>query len=327
MEPVEPGLIPVNPAGVLTAKIAHLSEDGKRFQGFFANLRSDLTKIEYERAIREFLLLYEGEIHRPQDIRKHHIANYRNLIEKKYAPNTVLKKMSAISSLCKYLADPDVGLLDHNPCFGVNRVKKEVVKETAALTKDEVKRMFAALNPDRYNYFFNRAFISTGFYGGLRIHEICGLRRKNLGTESGVRILRFVGKRRNVRKVSLHPICNRHIDEHLEHLKSKGFDIEDPEQAMFPNLRNPEQEKPITITAGEYIFMTLLKKAGVVDNEDVRRYSSHSMRATFVTRLSELGVPVEDIQRELGHARPETTQVYIKRQHEPDKSPVFRLDY
>ena len=257
--------------GLLAQEMDGRSEDEKRFGGFFANLRSDHTRKEYSYAIREFLALYEGEIHEPRDIQKHHIAHYRNLLEKNYAPNTVLKKMSAISSLCKYLADPAVALLDTNPCFGVNRVEKEVQRETAALTREEVKKMFMAIRLDRYNTLFNKAFLGVGFYGGLRIHEICNLRRKNLGSESGVKILRFTGKRRNVRKVSLHPVAGKYLDDHLRDLEKRGFDMENPDQPLFPNLKKPQQAGPITSSAGDYIFKTILDRAGFVAGDDVRR--------------------------------------------------------
>lgn len=319
--------LPEAKRGFLAAQLADLSEDAKRFSGFFANLRSDLTRREYSHTIKEFLLLYDGEIKHPKDIKKHHVAFYREYLETRYAPNTINKKISALSSFCKYLACPTVGLMDHNPCYGVKRASSERLRETAALTKEQVQAVFDALNPKRSSFLMHRAFLAVGFYTGLRIREILNLTIDNIGVEKGVKLLRFAGKRRLVRKIVLHPLLADYLGQHLDNLRSKGIDVTAPTCYLFPNGDYPRKDGPMCQVYADSIFRKTLDKTGFVDPNDSRRYSCHSMRATFATRLAELDVPLEEIQKQLGHADPATTLLYIKKDFSPANSPVFKLDF
>jgi site-specific recombinase XerD len=58
-----------------------------------------------------------------------------------------------------------------------------------------------------------------------------------------------------------------------------------------------------------------------------RGYSAHSMRATFITTALDKGASLEDVQRDVGHADPSTTQLYDRRGHNPEKSASFFATY
>ena len=49
---MDSGLIPMDKIRGLSAKIANLTEDAKKLQGFFANIRSQRTRDEYEHTIK-----------------------------------------------------------------------------------------------------------------------------------------------------------------------------------------------------------------------------------------------------------------------------------
>ncbi|WP_255220255.1 tyrosine-type recombinase/integrase [Actinomadura chibensis] len=49
----------------------------------------------------------------------------------------------------------------------------------------------------------------------------------------------------------------------------------------------------------------------------------HVLRHTVATLLDEEDVPVQEIQRLLGHADPRTTQGYIDKRRTLDASPVY----
>ena len=56
------------------------------------------------------------------------------------------------------------------------------------------------------------------------------------------------------------------------------------------------------------------------------RYSSHSMRATFITHALENGASLEEVQRAAGHANVDTTKLYDRRGYSPEKSAAFFRD-
>jgi integrase/recombinase XerD len=58
-----------------------------------------------------------------------------------------------------------------------------------------------------------------------------------------------------------------------------------------------------------------------------RGYSSHSMRATFITTALENGAKPEDVQRTVGHADPATTQLYDRGRFTPQKSVALVVNY
>ena len=75
-------------------------EGEKILASFFMNTRSPLTAREYRLASEEFFRFLAGEVKRPEDLRRHHIVFYRKWLERKSLSNkTILKKLSAISSL------------------------------------------------------------------------------------------------------------------------------------------------------------------------------------------------------------------------------------
>jgi integrase/recombinase XerD len=58
-----------------------------------------------------------------------------------------------------------------------------------------------------------------------------------------------------------------------------------------------------------------------------RGFSSHSMRATFITTALENGATLDDVQRAAGHSEPSTTKLYDRRGYNPEKSASFFATY
>jgi len=76
-----------------------------------------------------------------------------------------------------------------------------------------------------------------------------------------------------------------------------------------------------------YILHRDFENAGL-EKSNFRRYSPHSMRATFASHLlNTVEAKLEDVQHALGHANPSTTQRYNKRTKGHDKSPVWRIEF
>ena len=303
-----------------------LNEHFKIIESFFANKENSNTRKEYRSALSEmFYYLGAQEVPHPKLLKRHHVIAYKQSLERLgLAPKTILKKLAAVSSFCKFLASE--GLLEKDITYGIERPKSTNKTETSDLKDEDVQKVFNALDPKKYNYHAYRAILAVGFYAGLRVQEICSLRIKNIGQVEGVRIFRTKIKGGETHEITMHPLVIQCLEAHLEKLSNLGFDIEDPEQVLFPSLKT-KVNKPITPEGVSYIFTSCLKKAGV-KKDDFRRYSTHSMRTTFASHmLDNKRIPLQEVQKVMGHKNPATTQKYNKRTLDHSKSPVLQIDY
>ncbi|MDQ3235837.1 MAG: site-specific integrase, partial [Pseudobdellovibrionaceae bacterium] len=180
--------------------------------------------------------------------------------------------------------------------------------------------------PRKFNCDAYRAILAVGFFTGLRSAEIRNLRMKNVGQVDGIKLFHLTVKDDKPHEIPLHAFVIKSLARHLERLKEMGFQTDDPEHVLFPSLKT-KANRPMSHEALSYIFRTCLEKAGI-EKSDFRRYSPHSMRATFAGHLlNTIEAPLEDVQAALGHANPSTTQKYNKRRKPFEKSPVYRIDY
>lgn len=300
--------------------------DGEKIlASFFMNARSPLTAREYRLAATEFFRFLGGEVKGPGELQRHHIVFYRKWLEEKGLANkTIQKKLAAISSLCRYLAE--AGLVEKDIAYGVSRPRTENKRETADISDEDVRKIFAALNPKSYTYASHRAILAVGFFTGLRSREIRTLRMKDLGTVNGIKIFHLKVKGDKVHEIPLHPFAISALDEHLNVLRARGFEVDKQEHVMFPSIKTGKN-RPISAEALDYILKSAMDRAGI-ERSRFRRYSPHSMRATFAGHLlNNVEARLEDVQQAMGHSNPATTQRYNKRSKGHDRSPIFKMEF
>jgi len=296
------------------------------FLSFLANLNKSTAK-SYGASIKhfsEFLAETQSDINALSDLKRHHLIFYSTYLkEKGYANKTILKKLSAISSLCKFLANE--GIIDKDVVYGVKRPKTQNKTETADLSDQDVKKIFASLDEDNFYYYSHRAILAVGFYTGLRSSEIRHLKIENFGKVDGHHVLKTLIKGGKTHEIPLNPFVVRCLEQHIERLKELKFNI-NGDHYLFPPLKTKEN-KAMRPQAIIQIFQGKLKKAGI-EKSHLRRYSPHSMRATLAGHLlNTVEAPLEEVQKLLGHSSPTTTQRYNKRDKSHDKSPVYKIEY
>ncbi len=295
------------------------------FAAFLKNL-SEKTAIAYKSEVIDFLSFISKrfQLASIRELRRNHIIFYRDHLEKRELSNkTILKKLSALSSFCKFLASES--LVDKDIVYGIKRPRTENKKETADLSDKDVRKIFDSFKLDSVYGVHHRALLAVGFYTGLRSSEIRNLKIKNYAKLDGHMILRCLIKGAKVHEVPLNPFVVRCLDDHLARLTEKGFVLCE-EHYLFPSIKT-RQNKPIGAKALWGIFRNRLREAGI-DLSTIRRYSPHSMRATLAGHLlNTLEAPLEQVQQTLGHSSPTTTMKYNKRHKSHDKSPVYRIEY
>jgi len=118
---------------------------------------------------------------------------------------------------------------------------------------------------------------------GLRVSEVANLRRKDVFQNEGAVFLKVRhGKGKKERIV---PVIDALVARELLSLPTEGFGV-----------------TPGTLKA----YAHDIKKAIGID------FHSHRLRHTFATRLLAQGVPLDVVQKVLGHSNISTTRVYAE---------------
>lgn len=173
------------------------------------------------------------------------------------------------------------------------------------LLPSEISALMRACSPRAATGIRNRALLIVGYRSGARISELLALAPKDVDENQGtVAILHGKGDRH--RTVAMDPggfaIVERWIDRRRTLNLKRGA-------PLFCTLAGDAID-PSYI---RHLLPRLAKKAGVD-----KRVHSHGLRRTLATELSREGKPLWVIQGQLGHARPSTTDRYIRGAGDPE---------
>jgi site-specific recombinase XerD len=200
-------------------------------------------------------------------------------------------------------------LLDPAKCL----LKKEVEKLLGYL---KTKAQETQSKPAIRNYFTIHLALATG----LRVMEIAKLNCDDLFIENVVPLLIVKkGKGGKRRIVFFNSNFKKHCKEYLEWKESIGESI-NPGQ---PLIVSSNTGKHLTTRALQLAFKHCAKEAGLPS-----RYSIHCLRHTyacFLLKASKWNIRL--VQKQLGHSRLETTQVYADVMMPDIKNSLEKLDF
>ncbi len=166
------------------------------------------------------------------------------------------------------------------------------------LTKTEVETLLQACSNRAPTGLRNRALIALLWRGGLRISEALALHLKDLDPAAGsVRVLR--GKGNKARVVGLDPPAFAVVERWLDARKRRGIPSRAP---VFCTLAG----EPIKTPYVRALLKRLARRAGIA-----KRVHPHGLRHTHSAELVAEGVPLNVIQKQLGHANLATTSRYL----------------
>jgi integrase/recombinase XerD len=164
------------------------------------------------------------------------------------------------------------------------------------LSPDEIDRFVSQLTATKHR---DRAIVWLLKDGGVRIGEALSLQMPDIHW-AGRRVTVHATKSRNSRIVPL-------SDEALTAL-SNYIRLERPtsltHEYVFVCLGRRNFGQPFRYRAWIYICEEARKRAGVP------RVHAHAFRHTCATNLAEAGMPMDALQRQLGHRHIETTLIY-----------------
>lgn len=292
--------------------------------------RSPLTAKTYLKAINGFIsFLNDRQVHHPNELSSDHVVAYVSFLQQKnkYSVNSIRKIISAISSWSKWMSIK--GFVKEDICYGVERPKEAVssdggksISKKGYFTKTEIKNIFSSLEPTDHYY---RAILALGFYSGLRSKEIRNIKLQDIVTKDGHDIIQTRIKGNKYHEVPVSPFLKRSIKEHIEHLQQQGR-ASSPESFLFPSIKR-KKDQAISYEGLNYILQKAVKKTDI-DVSKKGSISPHSMRSSLATHLlNDQDVPLERVQKLLGHSDAKTTQIYDRSKTNHDKSAVYKIDF
>lgn len=175
------------------------------------------------------------------------------------------------------------------------------------LSRDELERLFEAIDIDKISGLRNRAILEMLYSTGLRVSELVNLNRQHVDLERGEFAIR--GKGGKVRIVFLSDRAKEWLTEYLDS-RDDNFD---PVFLNHGRTRNKEKDDPDF--KGEYRRLTEYTIQEMVRNTAyaagiTKHVTPHTLRHSFATELLLNGADIRSVQEMLGHSSITTTQIY-----------------
>lgn len=263
-------------------------ENAKILDAFIAakNIEGCSEKsLKYYRVTIETMLVTIGKgiLHITTDNLREYLTNYQE--EKKSSKVTIDNIRRILSSFFTWLEDEDYIL--KSPVRRIHKVKAAtIVKETYSDEELEVMRD-GCDNPR------DLALIDMLASTGMRVGELVLLNREDINFEERECVV--FGKGSKERIVYFDAGTKIHLQEYL------GSRTDDNE-ALFVSLKAPYDRLKI---GG---IEVRLRKLG--EKLDLSKVHPHKFRRTLATTAIDKGMPIEQLQRLLGHQRIDTTLQY-----------------
>ncbi len=264
--------------------------------------QEDLTAASirhYLSDLRHLIAWYENEreatVHNcftPQGITTPALTHYRTYLQTVQRQKPVSVNRSLISLKRYFGWATQQHLSTYDPSVAVKLVGHEEIAPHH-LDDQEEQRLLAAVRS--VGNLRDRVLLVLLLHTGLRVRELCRLRRDQvkLGKRSG--FLEISGKRNTYREVPLNATARKMLEEYLPTLSADTV-------SLFPlgKTKKALSERALGSIVKKYVHVAKLP--------DV---SPHDLRHRFGYRMAE-SVPLHRLAQIMGHDSLDTTKVYIQ---------------
>ena len=245
---------------------------------------SDKTLIYYQNTIERLLATVEVAICHitTSDIRQY-LSDYQ---ERKGSSKVTIDNMRRIfSSFFAWLEDEDY--IAKSPVRRIHKVKTDsLVKEV--LTDEQLEQL-----RDNCTHKRDLAIIDVLASTGIRVGELVKLNRTDIDFHERQCVV--FGKGNKERMVYFNARTKLHLQQYLD-------ERTDDNPALFVSLSSPHTR--LTIGGVERRFRLMGSKLSIP------KVHPHKFRRTLATMAIDKGMPIEQVQRLLGHVRIDTTLHY-----------------
>jgi site-specific recombinase XerD len=204
-----------------------------------------------------------------------------------FKPSTINRRLAAVTSFYGFLSDDDPTLVC--PVLPQRHTLKEPRRLPRPVRGEDVRLFFSQINDPR-----DRAMFVLMLRCGLRISEVASLQMADLYLDESPPRLVAHGKGGKERSVYLSPQAERFLRVYLAQRPRAASDY-----VFLSYLGNGMSTTAIHLRLKRY-----RDQAGI-------EITAHRLRHTFANDLLSADMPVTSIQKLLGHAWLDTTQVYV----------------
>jgi site-specific recombinase XerD len=223
---------------------------------------------------------------------------------------TIVRRLSAVRQWYDYLAlESEETSVRRNPIPGGSAIRTGAgviadrpallrydVPAPQALSGGEIDRFLGGLTATQHR---DRAIVWLLKDGGLRIGELLDLRLGDINWSKRSLTVRST-KSRSVRLVPVSADAIGALAEYVRRERPKGL----PHDVVFVNLGRRGFGQPFRYRSWVAICEQARRAAGTP------RVHAHAFRHTFATNMAEGGLPLDALQRLLGHRHIDTVLVY-----------------
>lgn len=262
-------------------------------------LYSSHTVSSYQRILGYFRnFLRKKKIRSLFSISTEKILDFVGFLKKcAYADSSIVLFIKVLKSYFRFLKREDYLLKDMSYYLHPPKIPPKIVP---ILTEGEMCKILVQPNLKSFVGARDKAILEMMYGSGMRVSEICELRRHNLDLKDRKRVLIKRGKGKRDRHVPLGKLAIEALQHYFSFEKFKKYKIP---HVFLSNMGNP--------IARETIWRNVKKYAH--DAKISKNISPHTFRHSFATALLHNGADIRIIQEMMGHENIASTEIYLHR--------------
>jgi site-specific recombinase XerD len=267
--------------------------------------RSKKTLENYRHYLKRFEDFLAEDL-KPKDLTLQKVQNYRlylnRLIDDKggqLSMKTQTYHIIALRAFLKYLVKNDIKSLAPEK-IELAKIPERTVE---VLSKEELERLFAAVDLTKKSGYRDLAILETLYSTGLRVSELAALNRDQIDLKRREFMVRGKGKKPRIVFLSKHAVTK--ITNYLKERDDnfKAFLINSGQGQKADILA--EEKRRLSTVSIESVVRKYALKAGII-----KKVTPHTLRHSFATELLINGADIRSVQEMLGHSSITTTQIY-----------------
>lgn len=210
------------------------------------------------------------------------------------SPATINAKLSSLRSFYKFALKK--GLVEHDPTRTVEGLKTRRPLPNF-VREDDMDRLFDHTAwTDSYEDMLDRAILMTFYEAGLRLSELTGLKDEDVNFVNSE--LKVLGKRNKQRIVPFGKELGEVLNSYRERRDKEVVSLTD---TFFVNAKGRKLQGP---------RVREMVKERLSEVCSLSKRTPHVLRHSFATAMLNHGAGLESIQKLLGHASVDTTEIY-----------------